>query len=169
MPAKARKKATAEQAEQLQRQLRKRLGELEREREFIQTVVDSTPALFCVLDRDLRIVRYNDSLATLGGFAGERSARGELFHELFVAPSESGDVKRRLLNQADGVEHASVFRRTDGSDAIVAWSKRSVTDSDGRPCIVFSGVDVTTRKREQEQLRASRARIVQAADAARHR
>jgi hypothetical protein len=32
-----------------------------------------------------------------------------------------------------------------------------VTDSEGRPCIFFSGIDVTTRRQEQELLRASRA------------
>ena len=42
-------------------------------------------------------------------------------------------------------------------------------DAGGRPQILFSGADVTERKREREQLRASRARIVEAADAARRR
>jgi PAS domain S-box-containing protein len=171
MPAKAKKKATAiaRENKRLERQLRRRVDELEREREFIRTVVDSTPALFCVMDTDLRVLRCNDAFEKLLGIAGVDNPRGELFHELFVAPGESADVKRRLLNQADEVEHESAFRRADGSDAIVAWIKRRVTDSEGRPCIFFSGVDVTTRRQEQEQLRASRARIVQAGDAARHR
>jgi PAS domain S-box-containing protein len=167
--SRARKKDTAVEKERLQRQLRGRVDELEREREFIRTVVNSTPALFCVLDKDLRIVRYNDALENLSGLAGDESARGQLFHEAFVAPREAADVKRRLLSEDDGVEHESAFRRADGSDAIVAWIKRRVTDSEGRPCIFFSGIDVTTRRQEQELLRASRARIVQAADAARYR
>jgi PAS domain S-box-containing protein len=168
VPARARKKETAVEKERLERQLRSRVDELEREREFIRTVVNSTPALFCVLDKDLRVVRYNDALETLSGLVDDESSRGELFHEAFVAPGESADVKRRLLNEDDGVEHETAFRRADGSDAIVAWIKRRVTDSEGRPCIFFSGIDVTARRHEQEQLRASRARIVEAADAARY-
>ena len=167
--SRARKKDTAVERERLQRQLSSRVDELEREREFIRTVVNSTPALFCVLDKDLRVVRYNDALENLSGLAGDETARGRLFHEAFIAPGEAADVKRRLLNEDDGAEHESAFRRVDGSDAIVAWIKRQVTDSEGRPCIFFSGIDVTTRRQEQEQLRASRARIVQAADAARYR
>ncbi len=166
--SRARKKNTAVEKERLQRQLHNRLDELEREREFIRTVVNSTPALFCVLDKDLRIVRYNEALENLSGRADDESARGQLFHDAFVVPGEAADVKRRLLNDDDGIEHESAFRRADGSDAIVAWIKRRVTDSEGRPCIFFSGIDVTTRRQEQEQLRASRARIVQAADAARY-
>jgi PAS domain S-box-containing protein len=166
--SRTRKKGTGAERERLQRQLHRRLDELEREREFIRTVVNSTPALFCVLDKDLRIVRYNDALENLSGLAEAESVRGQLFHEAFVAPGEAAAVERRLLDDDDGVEHESAFRRTDGSDAIVAWIKRRVTDSEGRPCIFFSGIDVTTRRHEQEQLRASRARIVQAADAARY-
>src|SRR5262249_10751135 len=125
-------------------------------------------ALFSLLDANLRIVRYNDAFETLLGIQGQ-IARGELFCDAFVAPGEATEVRRRLLSDEQGCEHENAFRRADGSDAIVAWIKRRVTYSDGRPCIFFSGVDVTARRAEQEQLRASRARIVQAADAARHR
>jgi hypothetical protein len=45
--SRARKKDTAVEKERLQRQPRGRVDELEREREFIRTVVNSTPALFC--------------------------------------------------------------------------------------------------------------------------
>jgi PAS domain S-box-containing protein len=169
--ARTTKKATAlvVENERLSRELERRLGELEREREFIRTVVDHTPALFCVLDVDLRIVRYNTALESLSSLPDDRQTRGEPFHEVFVAPKEAADVRRKLLGDEEAVEHESEFRRGDGSSAIVSWSKRRVIDADGRPRILFSGVDVTTLKREQEQLRASRARIVEAADTTRRR
>jgi PAS domain S-box-containing protein len=170
LPAKYTKKATAIalEKERLERELAWRIDELEREREYIRTVVNSTPALFCLMDVDLRIVRYNEAFMTLLGIGGH-SARGELFCDAFVAPGEGAEVRRWLTDDDDGREHESAFRRADGSDAIVAWIKRKVTYFDGRPCIFFSGVDVTTRRAEREQLRASRARVVEAADAARHR
>jgi PAS domain S-box-containing protein len=165
------KKATAlaVENERLSRELRRRAGELERERDFIATVVNCTPALFCVLDERLRIIRYNDALDALCGRSDGDETRGRLFHDVFPVPGEASDVKRRLLSRDEEVEHESAFRRGDGSTAIVSWVKRRVTDSEGRPCIFFSGVDVTTLKREQEQLRASRSRIVQAADATRRK
>jgi PAS domain S-box-containing protein len=165
------KKATAlaVENERLAGELRRRAEELERERRFIATVVNSTPALFCVLDESLRIIRYNDALDALCGRSDGGETRGRLFHEVFVVPGEASDVKRRLLSQDEDVEHESAFRRGDGSSAIVSWVKRRVTDSEGRPCIFFSGVDVTTLKREQERLRASRARVVQASDATRRK
>jgi PAS domain S-box-containing protein len=166
-----RKKATALAAEneRLARELSTRIEELEREREFTRTVVDSTPALFCVLDADLRILRYNAALEILSGLPDDSNTRGELFHEVFIAPREAADAKRRLVSRDEDVEHETAFRRPDGSTALVSWIKRRVANSEGRECIFFSGVDVTALKREQEQLRASRARIVEAADTTRRR
>jgi PAS domain S-box-containing protein len=169
--ARTTKKATALtlENERLARELRWRIDELEREREFTRTVVNSTPALFCVLDEDLRIVRYNAALEILSGRPDDHNTRGEPFHEVFVAPGESADAKRRLLSPDEDVEHENAFVCADGSRALVSWIKRRATDSEGRSCIFVAGVDVTTLKSEQEQLRASRSRIVQAADTTRRR
>jgi len=155
--------------DRLSRELQRRAEELEREREFIETVVNSTPALFCVLDEELRIVQYNDALQALCGRPGSEETRGLLFHKIFAAPREASDVKRRLLSEDEDVEHENAFRRGDGASAIVSWVKRRVIDADGRPRIFFSGIDVTTQKQEQRELRASRARVVQAADATRRK
>jgi PAS domain S-box-containing protein len=166
-----RKKATAlaVENERLAREVRARVEELEREREFIRTVVNSTPALFCVLDDDLRILRFNAALEILSGRPDDANTRGELFHEVFVAPRECADARRRLVSENEDIEHETAFRCADGSTALVSWIKRRVSGSDGRPRIFFSGVDVTALKREQEELRASRARIVEAADTTRRR
>jgi PAS domain S-box-containing protein len=168
--ARARKPSVlAQENDRLSRELQRRAEELEREREFIETVVNSTPALFCVLDEELRIVRHNDALEALCGRPGGEETRGRLFHKVFAVPREASDVKRRLLSDDEDVEHESAFRRSDGSTAIVAWVKRRVADADGRPRIFFSGVDVTAVKREQSELRASRARVVEASDATRRK
>jgi PAS domain S-box-containing protein len=162
-----RTSALAAENERLQRELERRIGELERERDFIATVVDSTSTLFCVLDSDGAIVRFNKPLGRLSGRPGDE-VRGRRFWDVFVVRREAADFRRRLA-AADGVEHESAFCTADGGTAIVAWSRSTITGENGRPQILFSGVDVTERKREREQLLASRARIVEAADTARRR
>jgi PAS domain S-box-containing protein len=165
--ASKRRSALAAENERLQRELELRIEQLERERDFIATVVDSTSTLFCVVDSDGSIVRLNKPLGHLSGKTGDE-VRGLPFWDVFVARKEAADFRRRLASE-DGVEHESAFGRADGSTAIVAWSRSTITGADGRPQILFSGVDVTERKREREQLLASRARIVEAADTARRR
>jgi PAS domain S-box-containing protein len=162
-----RASALVAENERLRRELEWRIEELERERDFIAKVVDSTSALFCVLEPSGEIVRLNKPLARLSGLTGDE-VRGLLFWDVFVVRKEALDFRRHLA-QGDGIEHESAFRTADGSTAIVAWSRSTITDVGGRRQFLFSGVDVTERKREREQLLASRARIVEAADSARRR
>jgi PAS domain S-box-containing protein len=154
--------------ERLQRRLRQQLEQLQRERDFIRTVVDTASALFCVVDTEGRIVRYNEALARLTGRVDDENTRGQRFWEVFAHPTDAKAVRRALLG-ADGIEHESRFRRHGGGAAVVEWSRAALSDDLGRPRVLFSGVDVTARKRQEDELRASRARIVEAADAARSR
>jgi PAS domain S-box-containing protein len=162
-----RTSALAAENERLQRELEWRVEQLERERDFIATVVDSTSTLFCVIDSDGAVVRFNEPLGRLSGRT-RADAGGQKFWDVFVVRREAADFRRRLAS-ADGVEHETAFYKEDGSTAIVAWSRSAITGEDGRPQILFSGIDVTERKREREQLLASRARVVEAADNARRR
>jgi signal transduction histidine kinase len=52
---------------------------------------------------------------------------------------------------------------------LVAWSSTPITDAEGRPRALVHGVDITHRKRQEEELRSSRARLVEAGDAERRR
>jgi signal transduction histidine kinase len=56
-----------------------------------------------------------------------------------------------------------------GERLTVEWIARPVRDDQGRMRLLFGGLDVTHRKRQEDELRASRARIVAAGDAARRR
>src|SRR5436309_15390768 len=106
-PQKTTKRTSALGAEneRLQRELEWRIAELERERDFIATVVDSTSALFCVLEPDSSIVRFNKPLGRLSGQTGDE-VRGRPFWDVFVRRREAADFRRRLA-QGDGIEHES--------------------------------------------------------------
>jgi PAS domain S-box-containing protein len=152
--------------ERLQIELRERVEELDREREFLRTVVDSTSTLFAVVDPQGDIVRYNDALAALSGRVDDQNTQGRPFWKIFVRADDAAAVAETLLT-VDGVERQHRFRRRRGDSAIVSWSSVGLVDAAGRPCVLFSGTDVTVREEQAAALHASRARIVQAADEAR--
>jgi signal transduction histidine kinase len=52
---------------------------------------------------------------------------------------------------------------------LIAWTCSPLPALEGRELALISGVDVTERARQEEELRASRARIVEAGDAERRR
>ena len=145
---------------------------LERERDFIRTVVDNTPSLFCMIDPEGKIVRFNQTLEQLAGVPDEPAVREKRFWEVFIVPEEAEDVHRELASlAAEGAagEHENHWRAAGGGEAVVAWSTTPLLDEHGRPNFLISGMEITQRKRQEEELRHSRKRLVQAGDAERRR
>jgi PAS domain S-box-containing protein len=151
----------------------KRLNtQLERERDYIRTVVDNAPSLFCMIDPEGRILRYNQTLERLSGVTDDGAAREQRFWDVFIVPEEAEQVERELLSlAAEGAagEHENRWRAAGGGEAVVAWSTIPLLDEHGRPNFLISGMEITQRKRQEEELRSSRARLVQAGDAERRR
>src|SRR5581483_3065152 len=155
----------------LQDELRERLGELEREQEVTRRVVNVAPIVFLLVDPDGHVVRFNDTCETLSGHS-EEEVRGRLFWEVFVVP-EDGDAARLILAQlasgAPAAQQQLRWRAADGSDRILSTSSTTILDGRGRVRFLICGLDVTERERHVEELRASRARIVEAGDSERRR
>jgi PAS domain S-box-containing protein len=147
-------------------------GQLERERDFIRTVVDNAPSLFCMIDPTGKIVRFNQTLEQLAGVPDEPSVHEKRFWEVFIVPEEAEEVHRELASlAAEGAagEHENLWRSAGGGQAVVAWSTTPLLDEQGRPSFLISGMEITERKRQEEELRHSRKRLLQAGDAERRR
>jgi PAS domain S-box-containing protein len=146
--------------------------ELQRERDFIRTVVNSAPAFFCVVDLEGTVVRFNDTATRMTGREDTDDMRGRPFWEVFVAPENADAVRERLLAAAAGGGSSEVETElvsTSGERLVLAWSSTPLVDAQGRPRLLVAGTDVTERKRQEREIRASRARIVEAADLERRR
>ena len=158
--------------DRLEVELRARLDELERERDFVRTVVNVAPSFFCVVDVKGRVVRFNRTLERATGLLDDEHARGRFFWDLFGTP-ESAERIREAFEEAvlEGrrreFEHA--LRRADGGELTATWSATPLVDAEGERRYLVAGIDVTHRKRDEEELRRSRARIVEAGDAERRR
>jgi signal transduction histidine kinase len=77
-----------------------------------------------------------------------------------------------IAGAANGVPQAERETRwvtRDGRELTVAWTATPILDQWGLARVLICGIDVSERKRQEEELRASRARIVDATDAARRR
>jgi signal transduction histidine kinase len=68
-------------------------------------------------------------------------------------------------------ERESRWLRADGERLTVAWTATPVDDVTGRRAslVLLSGVDITERKQHEEEIRASRTRIIEAADQVRRK
>ena len=167
------RKREQEELRRLSEELAARVEQIERERDFTRAVVNATPSYLALLDEHGRVLRYN---ATLELVSGRRDVgdevRGKPAWEVFLRPEDAHDAQAAFAALVDGrepVQREYVLPCADGTERIVDWIGTPVRDEHGEPRYLLSGVDVTVRKEQEEELRRSRVRIVDAADAERRR
>jgi PAS domain S-box-containing protein len=156
----------------LQDELRARLAEIEREQEFNRTVVDVAPIVFLLVEPDGKIVRFNDTCQSISGVRDDERARGNPFWEVFVVPDDHERARHVLAQLAAGaprVEQELRWRGRGGSELLVSTSSSAILDGQGRFRFLICGLDVTERQRHVAEIRASRARLVEASDSERRR
>jgi PAS domain S-box-containing protein len=142
--------------DRLQAELRAQVEELQRERDFVSTVVNSAASLFCVVEPDGRIRRFNALFERLFLHPDDENVRGRPFSEVFVPEDEAESFRAAFDGAAAGaahVEHEHDWCGADGRRFRIAWSATFLRDAQGEPRFLLTGVDVTERKRHEEELR----------------
>ena len=151
---------------------RERAREAVRQRDFLRAITEAVPSFLVAVDQNAVVVEQAVNRAFLRAFGwDEREIVGKSFLGL-IAREDDYIARMAIANAANGVpqpERESLWYSRSGEERAVAWTARLVFDPDGRSLVLVSGTDVTVRRRQEEELRASRARILRAEDEARRR
>jgi PAS domain S-box-containing protein len=156
-----------------QAELRARVAELERERELLNAVANYAPSLLCLVDADgtVRPAATNQTFErTLGYEPGETG--GVVFWERYVHPEDADDTRATIesvVAGGDAGQQEARWLTRDGEVVHVLWSCTPLPPFATGPAWLISGDDITVRKRHEEEVLRSRARIVAAGDEARKR
>src|SRR5262245_8839162 len=116
-------------------------SELESEKNFISTVLDTADSIIVVLNTDQKIVRASRAFERILGYSpGE--VQGRALSSFFVSAGPWAE-----LDQAE-----NYWSARDGSSRLIAWSRTSLLGSNGASGhSVITGNDITERKRAEEQ------------------
>jgi PAS domain S-box-containing protein len=148
-------------------------AELQAQYDFLTTIVDTAPSLLASIDPEGRIRNLNPATVEASGYDSEAQVRGRFFWDVYIDESERKDVIARFRAAAPDhppAEYENVFTNARGERRVIAWRSAPVLDDTGKVVrIVAGGLDITERKRQEEELRASRTRLVAAGDDARRR
>jgi PAS domain S-box-containing protein len=144
--------------------------EARRQRDFLSVVAAATPSLLAVVEADgtIAVEGVNRAFTEAIGYDDE-SARGNRFWDLVVPPELHDEFKADFaaaVRSAAVAEHETAWLGVDGERRLIEWSCRPLHQI-GK--FLICGVDITERKRQADEVRASRARIVEAGDAERGR
>ena len=128
--------------------------------EFLETIVNAAPSLLCSLDREGRITNMNGASLRASGYADEEEVRWRHFWDVFVGPEER-DVARRRFEEGAPNHPATAFEHTfanqAGEEVTIAWSTAPIADDQGVVLsVVFGGLDITERRRREQELEVER-------------
>ncbi len=146
-------------------------AEQERERAFLYTIANNAPSLLCLIDEHGVMTVRGANIAFEHTLEYEPAEiGGQVFWETFVDPSEADDVRNAIMGIAAGempAERDNTWTTKTGRRLSMAWTCTPLPRIDERTLFLITGIDITERKRVDDDLRASRARLVRAEETAR--
>jgi len=128
------------------------------ERNFTNAILQVSGALIAVLDKDSNFVRFNKACEVLSGYTAEE-VRGKSIYDLFIPDEEKMRVKKegdKLLSHIPLVEVECHWRTKTGEMRFIRWRVTLLKDESKKMYYaIATGIDITDRKRLQEELSIS--------------
>jgi diguanylate cyclase (GGDEF)-like protein/PAS domain S-box-containing protein len=142
------------QAEILERQ--KAEIALRKERDFTKTLFDYNPAFLIVLDLQGKVKLMNDAMLKTLGYDLEEVV-GKNYLNQFIS-RQLGEtipwVYELMIHHQSSIRAEERLRTKDNREIIVDWHGQAIFNSDNQETEYFlgAGLDITERKRSQEEL-----------------
>jgi diguanylate cyclase (GGDEF)-like protein/PAS domain S-box-containing protein len=138
-----------ERTVQLQREFDKRA----REAALSQAIVDGLPGIFYVFNRDGKFLRWNRNFETVTGCSRDDVARSHPL-DFFGTEDEKRLVEQRIGRVfSDGSAAVEADLLTRGGAKIPYYLSGVRIELNGEPCVSGMGLDLTERRRAEENLR----------------
>lgn len=129
---------------------------LQKERNFVSTVLDAAPVLAVACDREGRIVRFNRCCEQTTGYSFEE-VKGKRVADLFLLAGEMFQVTGLGEDNCAGniPQQCENYWLTKAGDRLrIAWWNTAWWNADGSlDCIIATGIDISDRDRAETALR----------------
>lgn len=128
------------------------------ERNFVDAVFETAGALITVTDKDSLFIRFNRACEKLTGYLSNEVI-GQSMFTLFIPKEEWNiveDVRRRLLDGETNIAYENHWLTRSGDQRFIRWQSSTLSDESGNVVfIITTGIDISDRKKLQEELSAS--------------
>jgi two-component system sensor kinase FixL len=128
---------------------------LKRERDFSERLIETTPFIVLVLDREARIVRFNRRMTEITGY-GLAEVHNENWFERFVVPRDEERVRAIFARAVSGRSvrgNVNAILTKTGEERIIRWYAEPLRDSEGRiESVLCGGEDITEQVRASEEV-----------------
>jgi PAS domain S-box-containing protein len=142
----------------LEQQVAERTWQLEKERNFIDTILQNQPALILVLDQNGCVVRVNKAFEIATGYCFKELYGNRIWMDLipFVErePIEKQIMEKLLSGWPVPIKHENSICHRDGSKRLFSWTNTVLTDLDGQvQYMIGIGIDITEQRRAEKDVR----------------
>ncbi|ACH39544.1 MAG: hypothetical protein ACD_55C00136G0003 [uncultured bacterium] len=128
-------------------------AEIKREHAFSEALIDSLPGVVYLYDQEMNFLRWNKNFERVTGYAPEEILRLQPL-DFFVEKDKAllqSRIQEVFVKGASNVEAGFVAK--DGSSAPYFFTGLR-TEIDGKTCLIGIGIDISDRKRLEEELTA---------------
>lgn len=128
------------------------------EKELSDSIINSLPGIFYLYDKYGNFIRWNKNLEEITGYSGEEIK--EMHPIDFYDDDEKEQVRKRIESnfqrKSSGV---ALHLLTKEKQKIPFYINSMALNYEGRPCIVGVGMDVTERKKIEQELVVSNQQL----------
>jgi PAS domain S-box-containing protein len=121
---------------------------------FARILTETTQSLVCVLDRDGRILLFNEACARATGFS-QQEVLGRDARDFVIPPEERaafGEFLAYVWKTGVPTPQVGHWQTKDGSRRLIAWSNKPMAGPGGTPVsLVTTGIDLTDRAPRTEE------------------
>jgi PAS domain S-box-containing protein len=125
-----------------------------KEKFLSDSVINSLPGVFLLRFKEGGNIRWNKRLETISGYSAEEIA---VMKQLaFFSDGEKPMIEEKLTQvfEKGSAEVETVITGKDGKKIPYYLTAQRI-QYEGRPCLIVTGIDITDRKKAEEQLRES--------------
>lgn len=139
-----------------QKQIRIRMEQaLQTERNLLSAIFDTTGALGMMLDKQGRILRFNQAAEKATGYIVPQ-VEGRYFWDVFFPPEESAGVRQQFLQwhrQAQPLQYQSRWQTISGERREILWLTTFLQEDNGETqSYICSGIDITQWRQAEDQV-----------------
>jgi PAS domain S-box-containing protein len=119
--------------------------QLQQERDFSATLINSANMVICCLDPDLTIASVNPAAILLTGYH-QQEIQGHNWLELFVDEAQRDPIRARIAAQEKIEDEELLMRDQDGGELTLQWTFAPFYEGEALKYLIGFGYDITRLK-----------------------